>query len=582
MNRSRICHRSFVSRIIGCRDLRSSAPSVVLVIMASLWVCRSTLMPSAMLNTLPAGTSGVATVPLFNVWTLWWNTDRALNGFQGYWDAPIFFPEPGTFAFSEPQPASLLAAPIFLATGSLILASKFYLLLNLILNGVFAMRLLRRLHQPGWIELSGSLMIVCLPIVHQYNDVVQLMPVWGILWTWERLFVVLKRPSKFRGILLGAAAGSAFFICIHHGLFMSVLLLFVVPLVLLPRFRPDGLWKKRVSSLLIAIVTVTALTAPFVLPMHSILTQHGFQRSGEVTAALSATLWDYAFVPESEVQPDRVERSSDSKMLNPGWVKLTLAGLGTWFGLRRRRTRQQTAFLAATCFAAGILSMAGHLQWGAWNLWGMLSNIVPGFSQVRNVFRFAWFVQLSIVLLCAIGLQGMRSVLSGRLRSCRLAEFVVMMMALIALIEVLPSRYQLASVPDIELHRSWINVIRREARPGHCIACFPMASGNRVRDFEVTAGWMYLSTAHGRPLVDGYSGFFPDSFFRLQKRVNSPEHVAEYLEMLVDAKVDLIVVDRRQYDGQKAIAFHPFKSERFQLDLLLEESDVLVFRLTGF
>src|SRR4051794_35687787 len=41
---------------------------------------------------LPQGTESVATVPLFNLWTIWWNADRARHGFHGYWDAPIFYP----------------------------------------------------------------------------------------------------------------------------------------------------------------------------------------------------------------------------------------------------------------------------------------------------------------------------------------------------------------------------------------------------------------------------------------------------------------------------------------------------------
>lgn len=51
---------------------------------------------------IPMGTETVATVPLFNLWTLWWNADRLGALYQGYWDAPIFYPLEGVFAFSEP------------------------------------------------------------------------------------------------------------------------------------------------------------------------------------------------------------------------------------------------------------------------------------------------------------------------------------------------------------------------------------------------------------------------------------------------------------------------------------------------
>ena len=54
------------------------------------------------------GSSQVATVPLFNLWTIWWNADRLRHGLKDYWDAPIFYPERDTFAFSEPQPTTMI------------------------------------------------------------------------------------------------------------------------------------------------------------------------------------------------------------------------------------------------------------------------------------------------------------------------------------------------------------------------------------------------------------------------------------------------------------------------------------------
>ena len=58
---------------------------------------------------LPLGTEPVATVPRFNLWTLSWTADRLTHGFAGWWDAPIFWPQRGAFAFSEPQPLTGLA-----------------------------------------------------------------------------------------------------------------------------------------------------------------------------------------------------------------------------------------------------------------------------------------------------------------------------------------------------------------------------------------------------------------------------------------------------------------------------------------
>jgi hypothetical protein len=99
---------------------------------------------------LPAGASRVVTVPLFNAWTIWWNTECLSRGLQHYWNAPIFWPNAGTFAFSEPQPATLLVAPVVWMSGSVILAYNVYLLMSLVANGIFAARLLRTLRVGRW------------------------------------------------------------------------------------------------------------------------------------------------------------------------------------------------------------------------------------------------------------------------------------------------------------------------------------------------------------------------------------------------------------------------------------------------
>lgn len=54
-------------------------------------------------SAIPLGSESVPTVPLFNLWTMSWNVNRLLHGYQGYWNASIFYPVSGTFAFSDPQ-----------------------------------------------------------------------------------------------------------------------------------------------------------------------------------------------------------------------------------------------------------------------------------------------------------------------------------------------------------------------------------------------------------------------------------------------------------------------------------------------
>jgi hypothetical protein len=53
---------------------------------------------------------------------------------------------------------------------------------------------------------------------------------------------------------------------------------------------------------------------------------------------------------------------------------------------------------------AVLLSLGTRLVIGTWQPWWTLAKIIPGLAQVRNVYRFAYFFQLVIVLLGSLGL----------------------------------------------------------------------------------------------------------------------------------------------------------------------------------
>src|SRR5690606_4693790 len=122
-------------------------------------------------------------------------------------DAPIFFPETDTFAFSEPQPATLRVAPVIWLSGSRILAYNAYMWLSLALNGLTTVWLLRSLGHRWWLSILGGIGMLLLPLVHDQIDVLQLIPLWGILWTWESVRRLGERPSPAIGCTAGLAIG---------------------------------------------------------------------------------------------------------------------------------------------------------------------------------------------------------------------------------------------------------------------------------------------------------------------------------------------------------------------------------------
>jgi hypothetical protein len=491
---------------------------------------------------LAAGPEYLETVPLFNVWTIWWNADRALHGFEGYWNAPIFHPERDAFAFSEPQPMTLLVAPIIWLSGSRVLAYNAYLWLSLVLNAVFAERLLRQLQFVRCAAVCGATLVLLLPVVHWQRDVLQLVPLWAILWSWSMLLSLALRPTLRRGVVLGGACAAIFLISMHQGL-MALTLIVACGWVLISGWRNSRLW---IASLT-AIVVFAGLIGPLAWKMHAVASRYEFTRSVETVAELSARPGDYTAATGRQLFDPGLLWARGQWRLSPGWIKVSLAIGGLIIGLLRHRWRRWTLFLLATCLLAMLLSFGPNLQIANCRPWDTLVTLVPGYAQLRNAFRFAYFVQLAAALLAA---QGLYAGLLFRRRHCASGAAsiclgsVIVLFALAAIAEVTPDPVMLVKAPDADAHREWLDFLRRETPRGRAIACLPFAAGDHVGDYESTARWMYFGTFHRVPLVNGYSGFFPPTYFEIRDALRTVPLSKHALKVLEQADVEFIVANR--------------------------------------
>lgn len=539
------------------------------------------------------GTEVAQTVPQFNAWTIWWNADRAAAGFQGYWGAPIFFPAPKAFVMSEPQPMTLLVAPVLWSGGGALLAANLYLLVSLILNALSADLLLRRMGGGLVIAVGTGVAVEVLPIVHWQVGVLQLVPVWGVVWTLAALRGICchedsgtsrqnqpaQRLAWWRriwsqvspGVNLGLAFSATMLSCIHHGLFLGVLLLGV-----LPWMGRAWLGARWWSSFGAAAVVVAGICGPFVIQLRSLAKQYDFARPADTVAQLSAVIGDYTAVYGQTLGGWNEGLGRPHWYLNPGWGKVLLGIVGMVIGWGAPRVlnrfshrpsqnpslwRRWTTILVLFVVLSVVLSLGTNLQLFGWQPWWSLVKVIPGLEQVRNVFRFGYFAQLSLVLLAAQGVLGIGGWIAGR--SLRLAEgsgsrkggrwlwVGLGLLAMIAALDPWPPRAVLGRGPDVAAHADWAEQLRRAIPPGSPIhgrgvLCLPMAAGNDVRDFEVSTQWMLIGSLHQQWLVNGYSGFFPPQYFEIRSKILSSGMTREIVEQLVTEGVGWIVVDRQR------------------------------------
>ena len=467
---------------------------------------------------LPLGTEEAPTVPLFNVWTVWWNADRAAEGFRGYWQAPIFHPAGNAFAFSEPMPLSVSAAPIILLGGNRILAYNCLLLFSLWLNGWVACRLLRRLPMHPALPWLGGAMTTLLPLVHAWLGVLQLVPVFGILLAISALYRFARRPAAGRGVMLGGALALTYLLCSYYGLFLTVTLAASGAFLLGRRLLRWRTWTALLPGALVCLL----LCLPVIVAQQRSLAAAGMHYDLAYLSLLSAKPADYLAAPWQQMfQPGGSPAAGQvgAFKLCPGFLKIGLALFGAAFGLLRPGRRRWTLFCLAMALSSFLLSMGPLLQVGEARPYLLLAEFFPGVAQIRNVFRFAIVTQLMTVLLAVSGLQaGMaitrRCTVGGKIWKAIRAAIVAT--GILAATEILPPAQPLHAPPDFSTSHSWLAWLKKETNERAIIACIPFPLKPDVASYRQEAEWMNWQTFHGRRMVNGYSGYFPEHFRQLK------------------------------------------------------------------
>lgn len=476
----------------------------------ALWALILTYpLPLHLFSHIPRGSEEAATVPLFNLWTLQWNIDQQMQGYPRYWDAPIFAPDKGTFAFSEPQPLSaLLAAPLWLALQSPALGYNALVILFLTLNGWFTFWLLRNWRLPPLPSLLAGLLMQSLPFVAQEMGVLQLVAIFGFLWSLFYLnrFLASASPSWRSGLCLALGSPVAFLTCGYYGLFS----LFFLPLAFIFQVRRGHLNLKTAVQLGGVALLALALTLPFVWAQHRELEIYHFSRSAQTIEDNSAKLSYYRDFLDYNLFYSRILglKSAQGQRLFPGLGLMVLAGLGL-FGGQQKRVR---LYLLVAVGLALLLSLGLRLNVGGVQPYQWIREWAPGFAQLRSPFRFAMLVQLHLALLAGFGLHN----LSQWLRwSPKLLPGGV---AALAIFEMLALPLPLQPVPiqtEATPWQAWLNEYARsgathfQSAPRPKIVILPFAQSSKVEDFEQTTRWILANRFFQGDMLNGYSGFFP-------------------------------------------------------------------------
>jgi hypothetical protein len=550
----------------------------LLFVAAALWL--TSPLAAHWTTALPLGCEDEPVVPLLNLWTQWWNVDRIEHGYADYWQAPIFFPAEHALAFSEPQPltglAAWLLAPLL---PSPVAVYNVLLWLHLALNGWSTFRMFRS-WRCSWVgSLAAGLMVEMMPAVHWQLGIVQLVPVWGIILTLTFLIQLFRRPSLAAGLGSGLSAGATYLLCSYYGLMLGVLLLLTAPILVRKHLLPLGYGR----ALAAAVVSAAAVAGPIVWMQRAAIHESTMMPPRELVAELSSHPVHFLRTPWKQwVSLPGVEPANRANpyAFSPGTIKLGLAAIGIWTGLRTVRRRRLTLFWIALFVLSSVLAMGPTLSLGGFGPYDFLCAVCPGYVQLRNIHRFATFGQLALVVMAGLGgerlWQRLNVFAAQRQPAARSAalRFAGVLAFVLVLLEAVPGSPRLFATPAVV--PAWAEFLQRETSEEDVVAQFPVPADNSLAASRPTALAMYWQMHHKRRVVSGYSGFVPLSYLEREGRLRefpSPATLRELQEL----GVRWIVVSQELSQALQELA----SSESFRdaWRLAHEDDETAVFQL---
>jgi hypothetical protein len=422
-------------------------------------------------------------------WAVAWVAHQLPRDPGHLFDANMFFPHTKSLLYDDSVlPLGLLALPVRALGGSVALAFNLLLLVSFPLAALACYALALDLGSSragaflaGFAFAFGT---------YQWDHVVHLH---SLFVAWLPLGLLFLRRTLVRGGLVnaGGLAVTTALQALTSG-YYAMLMVAAVGLVVLFEVRSA----RRLALVAAALVGALAVAAPELAARHEVVERHGFSRriaEAEHWSAGPLSYFDpgpYRLLPHTRVLHLLIDHREP---LFPGSVVLLLASWAAWVGAKDRRVW----LLLGLCTAGVLLSFGPVWRLGDWRLPGPFMAIreIPGGPLLRTPSRFSVLALLALGLLAALGWTWLAATWDGRKRAWALAA-VMGFVALESYPWGLQGLFRLA--PPFPPAAEWLR-----SAPAGAVLELPWEGPNDA------ARYMYWSTAHWKPLVNGYASFEP-------------------------------------------------------------------------
>ena len=463
---------------------------------------------------------------LFNLWRLRWVAHALAAAPLGLFDGNVFYPEPLALTLSDAMLVEgLIAAPLFWIGLPPVLVHNLMLLGAIVASGVGIYVLAEHLSGSRAGALAAGIVFAFAP--YRFEHYMHMELQWAVWtpWAFWALQRTLETASWRYGVLTGAFVAVQLLSSIYYGVFLAVLLPVVGAVQLLARVRREVL--ALLQRLAIGAAVAAAIAALYAVPYSRTSSRVGDRSAVEVTA-YSAKPKDYLTATSSNLLYGSRAAGLPERRLFPGVVAPLLALVG---------------LLLVTPRPAGIAYLIGgalafELSLGMYGLaYPVLFEHGGPFQALRAPARASIFCLVCLAVLTA---QGMAALLDSLPTVLRRAAAVIVPAVLVLEYWVAPlGLVAYANRPP--LLYEWL-----AGQPDGVVAEFPMPRTSSLPGRDPV--YSYMSTFHWKPLVNGYSGYYPRSYLqRLDALAQFPD--ARAIERLRSSRVRYVVVHADAYSS---------------------------------
>jgi hypothetical protein len=427
----------------------------------------------------------------FNMWRLAWMFHALTTPRIGLFDGNIFYPEQRTLTFSDAMVVEgLVAAPLFAAGLPPVLIHNLLLLGAIVASATGIFVLARHLTGSSAAGVVSGVIFAFVPFRFEHYMHMEMQWTMWTPWAFWAMHRTLETRIWRYGLLTGLFVSLQMLSSIYYGVFLIVLLGLVTALLLLAeRLRDVPMLLVRLApAALVVLVLCGAYAQPY-LETKKDVGGRGVREIMLYSARPSSYL---VATPDNVVYGEMfASRGRPERRLFPGALAVVLAIVGL-FARPNGKAPLTIAYLLGMVLAYEMsLGLSGY----SFPFLVERSQVFEGF---RAIARLGIFVVFFLAVLAAWGFAAIAKV-RGMPRRALLCFAIA---ALVVEYRVRPLgliRYPNQPYP---LH-AWL-----ATQPRGVVAVLPMPDDVPGTDPRVA----YLSTFHWQPIVNGYSGFAPQSY----------------------------------------------------------------------